>query len=166
MKLSVVRDWVKFVITVNVRWNTIQLIWHVGANVHHKSYFERWGVFRFWLSPLGFCHKRPVTLQWRHNEHDGVSNHQPHVCIQAFFQAQIKENIKVPRHWPLWAEFTGDRWIPRTKGQLRGKCFHLITSSWMWSIGVYFVARRNWLLTTNTLDANDLRCHGAHVTPR
>ena len=22
-----------------------------------------------------------------------------------------------------------DRWIPRTKGQLRGKCFHLITSS-------------------------------------
>ena len=24
-----------------------------------------------------------------------------------------------------------DRWIPRTKGQLRGKCFHLITSSWL-----------------------------------
>ena len=27
------------------------------------------------------------------------------------------ENIKAPRHWPLWGEFTGDRWIPRTKGQ-------------------------------------------------
>ena len=24
------------------------------------------------------------------------------------------------------------RWIPRTKGQLRGKCFHLMTSSWQW----------------------------------
>ena len=23
-----------------------------------------------------------------------------------------------------------DRWIPRTKGQLRGKCFHLMTSWW------------------------------------
>ena len=23
-----------------------------------------------------------------------------------------------------------DRWIPRTKGQKRGKCFHLMTSSW------------------------------------
>ena len=23
-----------------------------------------------------------------------------------------------------------DRWIPRTKGQLRGKCFHLMASSW------------------------------------
>ena len=33
------------------------------------------------------------------------------------------------RHWPLWGEFTGDRWIPRTKDQKRGKCFHLMTSS-------------------------------------
>ena len=32
-------------------------------------------------------------------------------------QAQIKENIKAPRHWPLCGEFTGDRWIPRTNGQ-------------------------------------------------
>ena len=26
-----------------------------------------------------------------------------------------KKSIKAPRHWPLWGEFTGDRWIPRTK---------------------------------------------------
>ena len=50
---------------------------------------------------------------------------------QPFIQAQIKENIKAPRHWPLSGEFTGDLWIPRTKGQLRGKCFHLMTSSWI-----------------------------------
>ena len=25
-----------------------------------------------------------------------------------------------------------DRWIPRTNGQLRGKCFHLMTSSWIY----------------------------------
>ena len=34
---------------------------------------------------------------------------------QPFIQAQIKENTKAPRHWPLWGEFTGTRWIPRTK---------------------------------------------------
>ena len=28
-------------------------------------------------------------------------------------------------------EITGDRWIPRTKGQYRGKCLHLMTSSWL-----------------------------------
>ena len=27
-----------------------------------------------------------------------------------------------------------DRWIPRTNGQLRGKCFHLMTSSWVNSL--------------------------------
>ena len=36
---------------------------------------------------------------------------------QPFVQAQIKENIKAPRHWPLWGEFIGDQWIPRTKVQ-------------------------------------------------
>ena len=25
---------------------------------------------------------------------------------QPFVQVQIKENIKAPRHWPLWGEFT------------------------------------------------------------
>ena len=29
---------------------------------------------------------------------------------QLFVQVQIKENIKALRHWPLWGEFTGDRW--------------------------------------------------------
>ena len=40
-----------------------------------------------------------------------------------------QRNIKASRHWPLCGEFTGDLWIPRTNGQLRGKCFHLMTSS-------------------------------------
>ena len=31
---------------------------------------------------------------------------------QPFVQAQIKENIKAPRHWPSRGEFTGDREFP------------------------------------------------------
>ena len=34
-----------------------------------------------------------------------------------------------------------DRWIPRTKGQLRETCFHLMTSSW--NVGKY-VAADHW----------------------
>ena len=34
-----------------------------------------------------------------------------------FIQTQIKEIIKAPRHWPLYGEFTGDRWISLTMGQ-------------------------------------------------
>ena len=58
-------------------------------------------------------------LQWSHSGRDGVSNHRRLVCLhmQPFDQAWIKENIKAPRHWPLWGEFTGDRWIPPTKSQ-------------------------------------------------
>ena len=40
-----------------------------------------------------------------------------------------KRNIKAPRFWPLCGEFTGDLWIPCTKGQSHGKCIHLVTSS-------------------------------------
>ena len=36
---------------------------------------------------------------------------------QPFIQARTKENIKVPRHWPLWGEFTSNRWIPHANGR-------------------------------------------------
>ena len=45
-------------------------------------------------------------------------------------RAQIKKNTKVPRHWPLRGDSTGEWWIPLTKGQQHGKCFHLMTSKW------------------------------------
>ena len=39
------------------------------------------------------------------------------IVCSVFVQTQIKENIKAPRHLPLWGESTGDWWIPLTKGQ-------------------------------------------------
>ena len=39
------------------------------------------------------------------------------IIYSTLIPAQMKENIKALRHWPLWGEFTGDRWIPHTKGQ-------------------------------------------------
>ena len=42
------------------------------------------------------------TLQWRHNGRVGVSNQQPHDCLlNRLVKAQINENIKASRHWPL-----------------------------------------------------------------
>ena len=38
------------------------------------------------------------------------------VCAKVCSSAD-KGNIKAPRHWPLWREFTGDRWITLTNGQ-------------------------------------------------
>ena len=36
------------------------------------------------------------------------------VFAQPIVRVHIKENIKFPRHWPLWVESTGDRCIPLT----------------------------------------------------
>ena len=61
--------------------------------------------------------------QWR------LKSPAPWLFTQTFVQMQIKDNIEAPHRWPLCRQFT-DQWrIPRTKGQWRGKCFHLMTSS-------------------------------------
>ena len=40
-----------------------------------------------------------MSLKWRQNERDGVWNHQLHDCLlNRLFKAQIKVNIKDPRH--------------------------------------------------------------------
>ena len=58
------------------------------------------------------------SLQRCHIEHSGVPNHQ-----RLLRRKSYQENIKAPRHWPLWGEFTGDRWTPCTKGQVTRKMF-------------------------------------------
>ena len=67
-------------------------------------------------------HKQSCSLKRRHNGRDGVSNHQSHHCLLNWlFSHSSKKKIKAPRPWPLCGEFTGDRWIPRIKGQKRAR---------------------------------------------
>ena len=70
-----------------------------------------------------------VLIMWgehkRHNERDGrLKSRVYRLFAQPFIQTQNKENIKAPRHWPLWGTSTDDRWIPLTKDQWRRKGFH------------------------------------------
>ena len=57
-----------------------------------------------------------MSTQWR------LKSQSSRLFTQPFIQAQIKEDIKALRHWPLWGESTSNQWIPLTKGQQRGKC--------------------------------------------
>ena len=71
------------------------------------------------------------ALLWRHNGRGSVSNHQPQYCLlKRSFRCRSKKH-QSSASLALCGEFTGDRWIPRTNGQQRGKCFHLMTSSWV-----------------------------------
>ena len=50
------------------------------------------GVHSHLLHDLGFV----MVLQWRHYEHDGVSNHQPHDCLlKRFFRRRSKKTSKL-----------------------------------------------------------------------
>ena len=47
-----------------------------------------------------------VSLQWRHNERDGVWNHRRLNCLlNCYFRRRSQQNIKAPPHWPLWGEW-------------------------------------------------------------
>ena len=65
---------------------------------------------------------------------------------QSFIQAQIKENIKAPRHWPLCGEFTGAGKFPaqRTSNAENGFIWwrHHAGS---WNPGFFLTARRTTL---------------------
>ena len=98
------------------RWNPI-VIWHgMLSNIFMTCSVENDSTYDVAMTNVWY-RLDVEPLQWRHNEHDGISNHQLTIFTQAFFHLHIKENIKAPCHWPLLREFTGDRWIPRTKGQ-------------------------------------------------
>ena len=52
---------------------------------------------------LVMCHYSDVImLRWR------LKSPASPLFSQPFIQAQLKEYIKAPRHWPLWREFTGE----------------------------------------------------------
>ena len=51
------------------------------------------------------------------------------ILYSTVYSCADQRKHQTSRHWPLCGEFSGDRWIPCTNGQRRGKCFHLMTSS-------------------------------------
>ena len=65
---------------------------HARVEAHHSyvpSQIRRWGEWIYYFL-------RMQSLYWRHNDHGGVSNRQPHGCLlNRLFQTQIKENIKL-----------------------------------------------------------------------
>ena len=80
-----------------------------------------------------FIYKYTITyaicpVQWRHNGHDGVSNHQPRDCLSTVYSGADQRKYQSSASLSFVREFTGDRWISRTNGQYLGKLFLLMTS--------------------------------------
>ena len=77
------------------------------------------------------CSVSVFSLEWRHNGHDGDSNHQPHDCLlNRLFRRRSKKTSKLPVTGLCAGNSAGTDDFPAQNGQLRGKCFNLMTSSW------------------------------------
>ena len=64
-----------------------------------------------------FLHTSCRTLQWHHNECKGISNHQRLDCLlNSLFRCRSKKH-QSSASFAFMGEFTGDHWIPPTKGQ-------------------------------------------------
>ena len=65
-------------------------------------------------------------LSWRHNERNGVSNHRRPDCLLNRLIRRRSKKTSTLRVAGLCEGNSrgGDRWIPVTKGQWRGECFH------------------------------------------
>ena len=98
-----------------------KVIWPVnqsadGTNFHPCNLYDHNSVklempthFFFGLRNHWTDHRRvpwdvATTLQWRHDEPEGVSNHHRLDCLLNRLIRQLKGNIKAPHHWPLWGE--------------------------------------------------------------
>ena len=72
---------------------------------------------------------RCISLQWRQNDHDGVSNHQPHGCLlNRLFRRRSTKTSKLRVTGLCAGNSPGPVNSPH-KGPVTRKCFHLMTSS-------------------------------------
>ena len=101
--LSLVMIWYRSMLSISVRVVSLQSYDYPGASEAA-------------LNPLRTRNYSDVIMGTMASQITSV-DHLRSLFTQPFIEAQIKENTKAPRHWPLWGEFTGDRWIPHTKGQ-------------------------------------------------
>ena len=109
------------------------------------------------------CCLKVYPLQWRHNEPDCVSNHQPHDCLLKRYSGANKRKdqssaslafVRRIHRWPVNSPHNG----PVTR-----KCFHLMMSSWfcrifgvilihvrICSVAIHRTCNVRWLFVTIT----------------
>ena len=91
----------------------------------NKVEYDQRALFR--INSQSDLNRRSITLtsqwpRWR------LKSPASRLFTQSFIQAQIKENIKAPRHWPLCGEFTGTGEFPAQKASYMENNFDLISS--------------------------------------
>ena len=103
----------------------------------------------YWLHVSRVQRLQATSLHWRHNDHDGVSNHQPHGCLlNRLFRHRSKKTSKLRVTDLCVGNSPGPVNSPH-KGPVTRKCFNLMTSSCS-----------SCFISSTTTDAGSIRCEG------
>ena len=102
------------------------------------NHIKRWGEFQFKLKFIAVCKSvlSGIRLLYRSKHYDDVimTTIASQITSLTSVYSTVYSDADQRKHQSsaslafVWG-IHRDRWIPRTKGQLRGKCFHLMTSS-------------------------------------
>ena len=95
--------------------------------MHFTTSTQVWLVCR--RSWAAIVHFRDA-FYWRHNDHDGVSNHQPRVCLLNRLFGRISQKTSKLRVTGLCAGNSPGPVNSPHKWPVTRKIFHLMTSSW------------------------------------
>ena len=112
-----------------------------------------WGVMLPWISTRGvlLCYYNDVIMSAIASQITSLS-----IAYLTIYSGAVQRKHQSSASLALCGEFTGNRWIPRTKGQWRGNYYHLVTSSlgagrvWLWGTRVMLLwcTRQAWLWGT------------------
>ena len=126
-------------------YNPYQVIWnydkfHFLCSISIITLLLVWNLVDMnWYSK---CHE--ISLHWRHNDHNDVSNHQPHgSLLNCLYRCRSKKTSKLRVTGLCVGKSPGSVNSPQ-KSQLRGKCFHLMTSSWLLAIFQWWSTKMTW----------------------
>ena len=101
----------------------------VHRNGNHSTIVYHTGMHT-WPQGLGTTGYLNSALQWRHNGHDSVSNHQPHGCLlNRLFRRRSKKTSNLRVTGLCAGKSPGTPVNSPHKWPVTRKCFHLMTSS-------------------------------------
>ena len=85
--------WMSYVFNAFKKLCMMMIAWcNMQANEQWKSRVAMMSAFLWLAAPQIVI----MTLQWHHNEHDGISNHQPHDCLlNHLFRRRSKKTSKL-----------------------------------------------------------------------
>ena len=146
-------------------WHLLHLWFKIRNRVHYSLRGHR--LIGIGIPIITLRQSITMTSKW---ERWRLKSPASRLFTQLFIQAQIKENISAPRYWPLWGEFTVDRWIPAQRASdtenvsIWWRHHDTNDTASFWWMKAEFFSYIYWVLCKVKFDIIHLKSRGLEIT--